>query len=85
MPCENDRHVTDAVKHEVKHAFQPPQDYGADLDDIMFQTGRSKNASDTSSRKKGLGGTRSSQKSLQRKSTMKVPTLNNTLDAVAFA
>ena len=56
MPCENDRHVTDAVKHEVKHAFQLPQDYGADLDDIMFQTGRSKNASDTSSRKKGFGG-----------------------------
>ena len=84
MPCENDRHVTDAVKHEVKHAFQLPQDYGADLDDIMFATGRSK-ASDTSSRKKGLGGSRPSHKSLQRKSTMKVPTMNNTLDAVAFA
>lgn len=39
---ENDRHVTDNVKHEVKHAFVLPVNYGADLEDIMSQTGRSK-------------------------------------------
>ena len=70
----------------MKHAFELPNDYGADLDDIMYQTGRSNaGASDSSSRKrKGLGGPRSSSKALQRKSTMKIAPMNNTLDALAF-
>ena len=85
-PCENDRHVTDNCKHEVKHSFVVQQFYGDDLADIMNQTGRSgTNMSDASSRKVKKGFNRTSTKLLNRKSSMNMPSLSNTLDTLAFA
>ena len=65
VPCENDRHVTDEIKHEVQHAFQLPSKLNADIDDDMKPTGRLSNAngSDSGSKKK-KGFRHSSSRSL---------------------
>ena len=56
--CETDRHVTELVKHEVKQPMQSSgqSPYGADLNDVMHQTGRSRKSiiAGAPSLKKGL-------------------------------
>ena len=79
VPCEDDRHVTDNVKHEVKKPFQ---NYGADLDDIMGETGRGSNDSFSSSRKKKSSSKLGSSRGLMRKMTVKLQdTLTKTMES----
>lgn len=65
-----DRHVTDSIKHEVKHSFEA---YGADLGDVMGQSHRSiSRESSMSRKKKAFPNVASSKRTLMRKMTLKM-------------
>ena len=77
MACDNDRHVTDKVKHETKHPFIENM-YGADLNEVMNQSARSMSGDsfNSTSRKASKRG-----KGLLRKMSTKIGVVSQTLDA----
>ena len=76
VPGAIDRHVTDNVKHEVKHF------YGADMAEVMGLNASHRSVSIKSSARRSTKSNSGAKKGLLRKMSMKMSALSNTVSAI---